>query len=96
MGWDDVNAATSEEGQAKAKKQAAEARQAEVSMAKSYNPCFSTEDGKRVLADLTQRMIYNNDTSFQSQNINYEAAYKNGEAGVVKFIISQISKAEII
>lgn len=96
MGWNDVEAATSEEGQERAKKQAAMAKEAEVALAKAYNRCFNSEDGKRVLADLTQRMIYNNDTPINSPNVNYEAAYKNGEAGVVKFIIQQMQRAEII
>lgn len=96
MGWKDVDSVTSEEGKAKAKKHAAEQRQSEVEIAKAYNRCFGTDDGKKVLADLTQRMIYNNDTPIDSPNINYEAAYKNGESGVVKFIIQQIARAENI
>ena len=31
-----------------------------------------------------------------SENINYESAYHNGEAGVVKFLINQMKQAEII
>jgi len=48
-----------------------------------------------VLADLTQRFIFQNATPFGSQNPNYEAAYHNGESGVVQFLINQVQQAEV-
>lgn len=96
MSWDNIDKATSPESKEAAEKAAGIKKQAEVDLAKAYNRCFKSDNGQKVLTDLTQRMIYNNDTSFDSNNINYEAAYKNGEAGVVKFIIHQITRAEVI
>ena len=79
-----------------ATKDNAKNREEVANLAKAYHRCFNDEDGKRVLADLTARFIYNNDTSFSSTNVNYESAYHNGEAGVVKFLINQIQQAEIL
>lgn len=93
MPWVDLDAVTNE---GKADKAKAESRQKASDLAKTYNRLFNTEDGKRVLADLTAKMLYNNDTDFTSANVNYEAAYHNGEAGVVKHIINLIRKAEVL
>lgn len=94
MSWEEIDGASVDtEG---AKKQLKN-RQAEAAeLAKAYSRCFDSNEGKKVFADLNQRFIYNNDTSFGSSNINYEAAYHNGEAGVVKFILNQINQAKII
>lgn len=62
-------------------------------LAKLYNRCFGTEEGQKVLQDLTSRFIYNNDVSFEAKNVDYEAAYCNGEGSVVKFIINRVSRA---
>ncbi len=67
-----------------------------IKLAKNYAVCFSTEDGKAVLQDMVDSFVMNNDTSFHSSNVNYEAAYHNGEAGIVKYIISQIKKAQTL
>ena len=96
MSWDKINENSSSETKAKAKSAAAEKKQAEVSLAQSYNRCFSTEDGKRVLADLTNKLIINNNTPLDADNVNYTAAYKNGEKGAVNLIIHQITRAEKI
>ena len=96
MNFDDIDKLTSPEAKKKAEKAASDAKQLTIETAQAYHRLFKTVDGQRVLNDLTQNMIYGNDTSFEAININYEAAYKNGEAGVVKYIINQITKAEAI
>jgi|TARA_R110000787_G_scaffold24258_5_gene69018 hypothetical protein len=80
----------------KAKKASDIKKQAQSDLAKSYHRVFTTEDGERILADLIRRFVYENDTEFGSSNINYEAAYHNGEAGSIKFIINQMKLAEIL
>jgi hypothetical protein len=67
-----------------------------LTMRPGNNHCFATLEGKRVLEDLTQRFIFQNNTPFGSENANYESAYHNGESGVVKFLINQIQQAEIL
>ena len=79
-----------------AKKQAELRKRNANDLAKAYHRVFTTDDGARILADLTRRFVYDNDTPFGSENINYESAYHNGEAGVVKFLINQMKQAEII
>ena len=78
-----------------AKKQAELRKRNANDLAKAYHRVFTTDDGARILTDLTKRFVYDNDTSFGSENINYESAYHNGEAGVVKFLINQMKQAEI-
>jgi hypothetical protein len=78
-----------------AKKQAELRKRNANDLAKAYHRVFTTDDGARILTDLTKRFVYDNDTSFGSENINYESAYHNGEAGVVKFLINQMRQAEI-
>jgi len=93
MSWNDID---QQIDPAKAKKQAGIRKQHAADLAKAYHRAFGTDDGKRVLADMTSRFVYNNDTSFGAGNINYEAAYHNGEAGVIKFLINQLKQAEIL
>ncbi len=93
MSWVDLDKPVNTE---QAEKYKAESQQKQSDMAKAYHRLFNTDDGKRVLADLTAKMLYNNDTDFTSVNVNYEAAYHNGEAGAVKHIINQIRKAEVL
>ncbi|MCS5594212.1 MAG: hypothetical protein NZ730_06675 [Porticoccaceae bacterium] len=94
MAWDEIEKASVD---SKASKRAtAKQRQAIVDLAKAYHRCLSTDDGRKVIEDLTRRFIYINDTAFNSPNINYESAYHNGEAGVVKFIINQMQNAETL
>lgn len=76
--------------------QAEEAKAKAAALAKCYARVFRSEDGQKVLADLTNRYIMRNDVNPNAQNVNYEAAYKNGEAGVVKAIINQMQRAEIL
>mgnify|MGYP003646796505 FL=1 len=93
MSWEDINQSADPE---QAKKQAKIRLQNASDLAKSYHRVFTTDDGQRILSDLTRRFVYDNDTSFGSGNINYEAAYHNGEAGVIKFLINQMKQAEIL
>tara|TARA_R110000803_G_scaffold48943_2_gene101830 strand:+ start:793 stop:1077 length:285 start_codon:yes stop_codon:yes gene_type:complete len=94
MTWDTINKTTVDAEGAKAVNQ--EKRQAAAELAQAYNECFASPGGKRVLEDITQRFIFNNDTSFNVSNVDYEAAYHNGEAGVIKFIINQMQQAKIL
>lgn len=96
MDFKEIDDLTSPENKAKAEKAAANQKQAEIDLARAYNRCFKSTEGQKVLTDLTQRMIYNNDVPLDAPNITYEAGYKNGEAGCVKFIIHQITRAEVI
>jgi hypothetical protein len=91
LSWNELNAA---DGKAAAKV-AEEQKLKAIELAKAYSGCFSTSEGKRVLEDLTARFIYGNDTPFESQNVNYEAAYHNGEAGVIKYVINLIQQAKV-
>jgi hypothetical protein len=93
MSWSEINQSADPDA---AKKQEAIRRQNASDIAKSYNRAFTTEDGQRILSDLNKRFLYDNDTSFGSANINYEAAYHNGESGVIKFILNQIAQAKIL
>ena len=94
MSWEEIDKASVDTGASS--KHNAEKRAQAAELAKAYNRCFGSDDGKRVLSDLTARFIYNNDTPFASENVNYEAAYHNGESGVVKFVINQRQQAEIL
>ena len=89
MSWENI------EGQGpEAKKQQAKAQEKINEMTKAYARCFNTEDGQKVLEDLTRRFLFDNATSLSSQNVAYEAAYHNGEAGVIRMIIHYIQQAE--
>lgn len=96
MSWDDINESTTPESQSRAKQAAADKALADKSLAQAYARCFNTDDGKRVLADLTNKLIINNNTPMDSVNVQYVAAYKNGEKGAVNLIIHQITRAEVI
>jgi hypothetical protein len=94
MSWTEIDKASVDPEAAT--KQNNKKRQQISELAKAYHRCLTSEDGARVLADLSKRFIYDNNTSFSSSNIGYEAAYHNGEAGVVKFLINQLQQAEIV
>lgn len=76
--------------------QVKEAQERAAKIAKQYARCFETDDGKAVLEDLVSNFVMSNDLPFEATNINYQAAYKNGEAGLVKYILNQIKRASII
>jgi predicted secreted acid phosphatase len=94
MSWDAIN--QNDFSDTKAKQANAAARVKAANLAKAYHRCFGTDDGKLVLADLTQRFIFQNNTPFGSENPNYESAYHNGESGIVKFLINQVQQAEVL
>tara|TARA_R110000822_G_scaffold93139_2_gene214543 strand:+ start:3035 stop:3319 length:285 start_codon:yes stop_codon:yes gene_type:complete len=94
MSWETINSNQSNPSAARTANDAARAKAAEL--AKAYNRCFGSDDGKRVLEDLTGRFIFQNNTPFGSQNPDYEAAYHNGESGLVKFLINQVQQAEVL
>lgn len=87
MSWEEVNGAADKAG-LKEKKMQADA------LSKQFAVCFSTEPGKAVLSYLVNKFIMESDTQLTATNINYEAAYKNGEAGVIKFILNQVKRAQ--
>ena len=89
MTWETIEGASPD-----AKKQQAEAREKQAELSKAYARCFNTDDGQKVLEDLTRRFLFDNSTSLSSQNVAYEAAYHNGEAGVIRMIIHYIQQAE--
>mgnify|MGYP000209036630 CR=1 FL=1 len=92
MTWENIDHLSDSKA---AKKQAELRKRNANDLAKAYHRVFTTDDGARILSDLTKRFVYDNDTSFGAENINYEAAYHNGEAGVIKFLINQMRQAEI-
>lgn len=90
MSWSDI------EDTGKAKESLAKQKEKAANTAQNYAKCFSTDEGQRVLQDLVDNFIMSNDTSLQSQNVNYEAAYHNGEAGLVKYILKQLERAKVL
>ena len=82
MTWETIEGASPE-----AKKQKAKAQEQINEMTKAYARCFATEDGQKVLEDLTRRFLFDNSTALSSQNVAYEAAYHNGEAGVIRICL---------
>ena len=87
MSWDDINKAKelkSDQGQIERARE----------LAKSFSRTFESVEGKKVLEDLTQAFLMNNSTQLNAQNVNYEAAYHNGETGVIKYIIHKINQAK--
>jgi len=89
MSWEDLEGKSQE-----AEKQQAVYQERLTEMCRAYSRCFATEDGEKVLQDLTKRFLIENDTPLSSHNVEYEAAYHNGEAGVIRMIIHYIQQAE--
>lgn len=89
MSWDDL-----EVNEDKAREAQSAIRERQIELAKAYNRCFGTDDGIKVLEDMSKRFLLENDTSLAAQNINYEAAYHNGESGVMRYVVHQIQQAE--
>ena len=87
MSWEDLKNNPIDKQTEKRKEQA-------IKLAKNYARCFSTEDGQAVLQHMVDSFVMTNDTAFNSPNVNYEAAYHNGEAGTIKVILNQIKKAQ--
>ena len=91
MSWEDVEGRNED-----AHKASAEARERYSELAKAYSRCFSTEDGQRVIEDLTRKFLLENSTDLGARNVEYEAAYHNGEAGVIRMIIHYVQQAETV
>lgn len=89
MSWESIEGRNED-----AHKASAEARERFIELAKAYHRCFSTEDGQKVLEDLTRKFLWDNPTDLESRNVEYEAAYHNGEAGVIRMIVHNIQQAE--
>jgi hypothetical protein len=89
MSWQNIEG--SNEG---AHKAAAEARERFSELTKAYSRCFATEDGQKVVEDLTRKFLLDNSTDLGARNVEYEAAYHNGEAGVIRMIVHYIQQAE--
>ena len=89
MSWNKLLDGGNKERAAEAKARTAEER---LALEQMFKRCFSTEDGEKVLQHLSQRFIYGNDVPLLSVNIDYTAAYKNGEAGLVKYIIHLLAE----
>ena len=68
--------------------------EAAATLAQIYAVTFSTDSGKKVIEDLTNRFIMSNDTPLTAQNPEYESGYHSGEAGVVKYLIHQMTAAK--
>jgi len=88
MGWDSL---TTENP---SKKQLEEQRLKALALAQQCHRVFSTDDGQEFLAHLTNHFVIHNETPLNSPNITYESGYHAGEAGVVKYIIHQMTRAE--
>ena len=56
MSWEEIDKASVDTGASS--KHNAEKRAQAAELAKAYNRCFGSDDGKRVLSDLTARFIH--------------------------------------
>lgn len=86
MSWDDL--------EAKTPSGVKEAREKQAAIAKQYHACFTSDAGKAVLDHLVNIYIMGNETAFNSPNIEFEAGYHAGEAGIVKMILNQMKRAQ--
>jgi len=93
MSWENINSQRySDKKKIENESNLKNAKQKDIDLCKLYSRLFNTKDGQAALSDLTSKMIYSNDVSLTSENINYVAAYKNGEAGAIKYIINKIMR----
>lgn len=89
MGWEDIeNTGSQADKDNENRKQAIEDR------AKLYYRVFKSDDGVKLLAEMTNQFLIHNYTDPAHPNVDYVAAYKNGEAGVIGYILKQLSIAE--
>ena len=61
MTWETIEGASPD-----AKKQKAKAQDKLNEMTRAYARCFNTEDGQKVLEDLTRRFLFDNATSLST------------------------------
>lgn len=95
-GFKDIDELTSKERLESAEHAKANQRAEAASLVQAYARLFKTDDGQKVLGDLSQRYLYNNGIDMSFDNINYRAAFANGEAEVIKQIINNMQSAEMI
>lgn len=96
MSWPDLDKVSSPEAKQAAEKVAEQRRLVEVALAQAYHRLYNTDDGKLVLTDLYKKMVINNTPDKTEPNIDYMAAYCDGESGTVSYIQAQITRAEVI
>lgn len=72
------------------------ARATAAALAKNYAACFESEAGEKVLEHLVNNFVIRNTTPLNAANVLYEAGYHNGEAGLVRMILSQIERAKTL
>ena len=93
---DDIDNLTSPDNKAKADKAKDNQRAEAASLAQAYARLFRSDDGQKVMNDLYNKMVINNMPDESSKNINYMAAFKNGEAGCISYIQQQINSARVV
>jgi len=94
MNFDDIDKLTASKEEADRLKKEKRAEQA--ALLQCYSRLFKTDDGQKVLNDLSKRYLYDNGILLDSNNIDYRAAFANGESEVVKQIIKKIQSAEVV
>lgn len=90
MSWSEIESSSINKDDIEKRKKEFEA--ANIELCKKYARVFASEEGKVVYQDLFNRFIMNNQTPLESKNPNYEAAYHNGESGVIHYITSRMSQ----
>ena len=91
MSWDDLDQVKKDGGEA-----LKQAKQKSAEICQMYSRVFSSQDGQKVLAHMVQGYVMGNNTNLSEPNIDYVAAYKNGQGSVIKDIIMLINKASEI
>ena len=87
MSWEDLDQSKN--------KTAAKERQAQAEeLSKQFSICFGSPSGQLVLTHLVNTFIMESNTNLAAPNIEYEAAYRNGESGAVKYILNQVKRAQ--
>lgn len=91
MTWNDID--TTNETREQAEGQAKERQAQELELCKKFKRVFSSQDGQAVFNHLFQKFVMQNATQLNAPNPNYEAAYHNGESGVIHYITNKMTKA---
>lgn len=93
MEWEELNLHNKAD---EAKHTQEQKKQKAIDMAKAYHRCFKTESGQKVLQDLVNRFIMNNNPQTNETNITYVAGMCNGQSDLVQYIMGQVQRAEIL
>ena len=75
-------------------KKAEELRVRQQELNNKFYRLFNTDDGKVVFQHLFDSFVMKNDTPLDAQNVEYEAGYHAGEAGVIKYISQRMSNSQ--